>query len=205
MLRHACCTCFGVSALGLGSGPGSLRSRVRFPECLFLDLEEMWTAIRRYRRVRTDFGGRVDDRRRVGGTSGDRVGRAGGREDGIGVGVGVWFVEVPGSIPQKSLFGLRGNVDGHPAVSPGGIAGCGPTSAVGSKTGGASEASVAIGSVGQMVGRTASGLESGPGSLRSRVRFPPRWFKKQKAGPFGAAALQGSGDRGRKERGPPQR
>ena len=28
---------------------------------------------------------------------------------------------------------------------------------------------------------------------------------KQKAGPFGAAALQGSGDRGRKERGPPQR
>ena len=28
---------------------------------------------------------------------------------------------------------------------------------------------------------------------------------KQKAGPFGTAALQGSGDRGREERGPPQR
>ena len=28
---------------------------------------------------------------------------------------------------------------------------------------------------------------------------------KQKAGPFGAAALQGSGDRGREEGGPPQR
>ena len=30
-------------------------------------------------------------------------------------------------------------------------------------------------------------------------------LRNKKAGPFGAAALQGSGDRGRKERGPPQR
>ena len=60
--------------------------------------------VRRNRRVWTDFGGRVDGRRRVGGTSGGRVGRVGGREDGIGVGVGVWFVEVPGSIPPKVPF-----------------------------------------------------------------------------------------------------
>ena len=32
------------------------------------------------------------------------VGRAGGREDGIGDGVGVCFVEVPGSIPPQSPF-----------------------------------------------------------------------------------------------------
>ena len=31
------------------------------------------------------------------------------------------------------------------------------------------------------------------------------YFKKQKAGPFGAAALQERGDRSCKERGPPQR
>ena len=33
---------------------------------------------------------------------------------------------------------------------------------------------VAVGSVGLVVGRTASGLESGSGSSRSRVRFPPK-------------------------------
>ena len=104
MLRRAYCACFGVSALGLEAGSGLLRSRVRFPKSLFLDLEEIWTVVRRYRRVRTDFGGRVDDRRHVGGTSCGWVGRAGGREDGIGDGVGVRFVEAPGGFPPKVPF-----------------------------------------------------------------------------------------------------
>ena len=74
------------------------------PKSPFWDLEEVWMVVRRFRRVRTDFGGRVDDRRRVVGTSGGRVGRAGGREDGIEVGVGVRFVEAPGGSPPKVPF-----------------------------------------------------------------------------------------------------
>ena len=40
-------------------------------------------------------------------------------------------------------------------------------------------------------------------TARTNVRFTMSSLRNKKAGPFGAAALQGRGDRGREERGPP--